>query len=216
MKVFIKIILTCGLLSSGMASCPLQEADSNSRGRIWYFVCLDLESLKNCGLVCKSLNQGMKKAFRFKEIKVKAASINLFTINELKCFGAIELVKNPQTTNADLILIGQLGRLNTLDLSETPITDQGLRLIKNLTHLKRLNLSETKITDQGILWLLKMTRLKTLNLQGTSVSDSGLLKYFVHHFPNMQELSLQMSEVTANGVHAFFDQLERTDMHIFF
>ena len=57
---------------------------------------------------------------------------------------------NTKITNAGLVHLEGLTKLQTLDLQNTKVTDAGLVHLKGLTKLQRLSLSFTKVTDAGV------------------------------------------------------------------
>jgi hypothetical protein len=67
-----------------------------------------------------------------------------------------------------------LGRLQSLSLAGTEITDAGLRHLKGLPRLESLDLSGTRVTDAGMVHLLACKRLKTLILDRTRVDEKGV------------------------------------------
>ena len=56
----------------------------------------------------------------------------------------------------------------------TEITDAGLVHLKGLTKLELLNLNRSEITDAGLSHLKKLTNLQTLFLKDTKVTDAGI------------------------------------------
>ena len=76
----------------------------------------------------------------------------------------------PIERKADLVRIGQMQKLEILDLINYPhlITDNDLKLFKGLKHLKKLRLQCSDITLAGIAYLKDMEQLSELNL---GVSD---------------------------------------------
>jgi len=73
-----------------------------------------------------------------------------------------------------LARIGQLRRLEYLDLAHSPVTDAGLAHLQGLTALQFLSLDDTKISDAGLVHLKGLARLQTLLLGLTTVGDAGL------------------------------------------
>lgn len=61
-------------------------------------------------------------------------------------------------------------------LKATKITDAGLVHLKGLTKLQSLELDDTKITDSGLLHLKGLTNLRVLKLKGTRVTRAGYEK----------------------------------------
>ncbi|MCH8048340.1 MAG: hypothetical protein IID44_31985 [Planctomycetes bacterium] len=75
----------------------------------------------------------------------------------------------------DLIHVAALDEsLETLDLSETKVTDRGLAYLSTLTRLEKLFLDETKVTDAGLRYLKPLVKLDVLALSGTPITGRGL------------------------------------------
>jgi Leucine-rich repeat (LRR) protein len=65
------------------------------------------------------------------------------------------LVSNRHITDAGLVHLRTLTRLQSLGLSFSEVTDAGLVHLKRLRALRSLNLSGTKVTSEGIVELQK-------------------------------------------------------------
>ena len=63
-----------------------------------------------------------------------------------------------------------------VDFNETQVTDAGLMHLKGLTKLELLYLNRTQITDAGLEHLKGLTNLEDLWLNGTQVTDEGVKK----------------------------------------
>lgn len=75
----------------------------------------------------------------------------------------------------DLAAIAPLApAVDTLDLSGTAVTDDGLAALREMSFLRRLDLSRTAVSDTGLRHLTGLDRLESLNLYGTDVSDTGI------------------------------------------
>jgi hypothetical protein len=68
---------------------------------------------------------------------------------------------------------GLEGIVRHVDLSNTRVTDAGLKHLKEMTDLQTLHLGRTKVTDAGLEHLKGMTRLKHLDLRNTQVTEAG-------------------------------------------
>jgi Leucine-rich repeat (LRR) protein len=88
--------------------------------------------------------------------------------------------------------------LEHLDLSHSPVTDDGLRGVLHLRKLRSLGLKNTFVTDQGLVHLAQLSNLKRLRLTNTDVSDEGLEQ--LHQLSSLEEVSLRGTNVTAKGV----------------
>ena len=72
--------------------------------------------------------------------------------------------------------VGRLGRLDSLILCDTAVTDAGLAHLRGLTKLRGLNLLHTQISDTGLAYLKGLTHLRSLLLAGTRITDDGVLE----------------------------------------
>ena len=63
--------------------------------------------------------------------------------------------------------------LEKLQLSNTKITDAGLKYLRGLTQLQVLVLENTSITDAGLEYLESLTQLKLLGMAG----DTGITRW---------------------------------------
>jgi len=79
--------------------------------------------------------------------------------------------------NHSLEHLSHLIGLEELYLSNTAISDGGLRLLGTLRGLKRLYIYHTAITDFGLVNLMHLTGLKTLTCSGTAVTEEGLERF---------------------------------------
>ncbi len=103
---------------------------------------------------------------------------------------------------------------SALELTNTGITDAGLRHLAGLTHLTDLSLRNRKIhprlarpgaapspntiTDAGLVHLKGLTSLRTLNLEGLPVTDAGLDA--IKDLPNLEGLYLDGTKVSGPGL----------------
>jgi internalin A len=77
--------------------------------------------------------------------------------------------------DSDLLSLATIATLSRLDLSETRITDHGLRQLKSAPAITDLNLRYAElITDEGISSLKSWKHLARLDLEGTKITDSAL------------------------------------------
>ena len=82
--------------------------------------------------------------------------------------------------DADDSSLGHLTHLSGLEelyLSNSAVSDGGLRLLGALSGLKRLYIYHTAISDYGLLNLMRLTGLKTLTCSGTGVTEDGLSRF---------------------------------------
>jgi hypothetical protein len=94
----------------------------------------------------------------------------------------------------DLDSVIYLPKLSTLDLSKTPITDEGVRRIASCSQLRALDLGETAVTDEALRWIEGLTSLEHLSLQDTPVTDAGVRR--LRLLTQMRSLYLGRTGVT--------------------
>jgi internalin A len=112
----------------------------------------------------------------------------------------------------DLTPIRKSTGLTTLWLMYTPIDDNGLAPIAEITGLRYLALTNTRMTDAGLKHLRNLPNLSTLWLQGTRVTDAGMPDVAAHS--QLTSLSLGGTEVSDAGLARLCDltSLELLDL----
>jgi len=91
-----------------------------------------------------------------------------------------------------------LERLRTLNLSGTKITDEALPWLGRLKSMESLDLSQTAVTDAGLRSLVELPRLQILSLAGTQISDPGLDS--LGRLKGLRILDLRGTRVTGAGL----------------
>jgi predicted nucleic acid-binding Zn ribbon protein len=80
----------------------------------------------------------------------------------------------PQITDAGLVHLRRLSRLQKLELHGARMTDAGLVHLKELRRLQLFKLTGKRITDAGLVHLSGLSALKELYLGATRVTDAGI------------------------------------------
>jgi len=101
-------------------------------------------------------------------------------------------------TDASLVHIVGLVRLQWLDLSDTKVTDAGMVRLQGLAQLKTLYLHHTQVTSAGLEYLQELTQLEILRLVRTQVDDGGLV--YLENLSNLKCVSLGSTQVTDAAV----------------
>lgn len=83
------------------------------------------------------------------------------------------ILMGPEITDADMRLLADLRRLESLEFYETRVSDDGLRPLRDLKGLTRL-VFDPQITDAGLEHLSDLGHLTTLDLINTRVRGEGL------------------------------------------
>ena len=97
----------------------------------------------------------------------------------------------------------ETAEITSLELSDTKITDEGLKDLAKLQNLKTLFLGGTKITDAGLKEVTKLQKLKWLDLVNTQITDAGLKELV--KLRDLQLLDLYGTKITDTG----FAELEK-------
>jgi hypothetical protein len=63
------------------------------------------------------------------------------------------------------------GSINRLDISDTQITDIGMRYVSAFEKLNDLRINNTAVTDEGVLQLASLKYLQHVEISGTRVTD---------------------------------------------
>jgi hypothetical protein len=102
------------------------------------------------------------------------AELNLARLNRYRHaqYGSV----STPLTDACVINILPLRRLESLTLSGNLITDGGLSQIATIANLKSLDLEATDVSDAGLVHLMGMKNLKEVHLGGTRVTNEGITK----------------------------------------
>jgi hypothetical protein len=128
-----------------------------------------------------------------------AAVARVRHLESLYCWDAHAL------TDAGVAHLRRLPRLKYIHISDSQLTDDSLRTFGLMPQLEGLSLQENYFTDRGLAELRNLKRLKSLwvDLGKSDISDAGLS--YLEGLPALEELAVQHSRVTADGV----EQLKR-------
>lgn len=89
-------------------------------------------------------------------------------------------------------------RLANLWLSNTLVTDNGLKEIVVLHELKNVVLDKTAVTDEGLKYLVRLSELQYLSLDNTAITDAGL--EHLAKLPKLEDLHVRSTKATAEGI----------------
>jgi Leucine Rich repeat len=101
-------------------------------------------------------------------------------------------------TDAGLVNLKGLTRLQELHLAAPNVTDAGLENLQGLTQLETLVVMNARVTDAGLKNLQRLTKLQSLSLDGTNVTDAGLVH--LKGLTKLQRLYLYNTNVTDAGL----------------
>jgi hypothetical protein len=110
-------------------------------------------------------------------------------------------LRGPTVSDRHLARIRTLKRLRHLSVGPSDeITDAGLAYVGELTKLERLDLGNTRIADRGLPHFSRLVNMTNLDLYGTGVTDDSIPA--LKGLPKLRELDLRRSGVTGKGVKA--------------
>ncbi|HWB97766.1 MAG TPA: hypothetical protein VG672_13725, partial [Bryobacteraceae bacterium] len=94
--------------------------------------------------------------------------------------------------------LGPFHELRALDVTLTPLDDEGFSHVRDMPHLQRLWAGDTLITDRGLDAIAGLAELEDLDLHGSRVSDSGLSS--LRRLTGLRKLNLMGTEITDAGL----------------
>ena len=110
----------------------------------------------------------------------------------------LDLSQTP-ITGEGLKYLENLQALESLELWDNPgFTDAGLSHLKGMKSLKHLMLQSTPVTDSGMAYLKDYTALGWLNLRDTQITDAGMV--YLEGLTNLRMLSLSGTKVSDAGM----------------
>jgi hypothetical protein len=128
-------------------------------------------------------------------------------------FRAVELVSVcdiPEFGDDWMPRLARLGRLRSVLLCGTGVTDAGLVHLQDLGQLECLNLQGSKVSDAGLEHLKKLTTLRFLYLDRTAVTDAGLVH--LHGLADLRCVSVTETGISDRGVEQLEQALPNCDV----
>ena len=107
-----------------------------------------------------------------------------------------DLPPPPTVTDASLRVIKHFSELQTLDLTSTSLTGEGLAELKDLKHLRSLNLQSTEITGPGLKGIDALRQITSLSLCVRTDDDVKSLK----NLTQLESLRFYGSEITGSSL----------------
>jgi hypothetical protein len=101
-------------------------------------------------------------------------------------------------SNTGLWHVGQLTGLRKLYLRSDTISDDGLQYIGNLSELDRLGLCGVDVSDAGLVHLKGLTNLTGLWIVDTNISGTGLEN--LSELPGLDNLRIRAAPITDSGL----------------
>ncbi|MEW4490657.1 hypothetical protein AB1L42_21415 [Thalassoglobus sp. JC818] len=122
-------------------------------------------------------------------------------------------MKTDQFNDSDLETVSKIETLESLNASNSSITNEGLQHLQKLPKLEYLSLANTSVDDSAIPTLTELKSLETLVLDGCAVSPEALKA--LAGLPNLIELSVYDVSIPYKELLQLEDDLgENTDIFI--
>ena len=100
--------------------------------------------------------------------------------------------------DSDLVVLGNLNRLEYLFLSPAEVRGNGLANLARNNRLKSLSLIDTPIDDPAMESISKLTNLQYLWLRNTQITDRGLDE--LRSMPSLEYLNLDRNQISGTGL----------------
>lgn len=104
----------------------------------------------------------------------------------------------PDTDSTILERVSAFPALSGVDLSESTISDEGLKHLLTIPDLKEVSLRGAHVTDAALVYLSQCPTLERLYLTRTDVSDEGL--QHLMSLPHLKRLNLGDTNVSEAGI----------------
>ena len=124
------------------------------------------------------------------------------SMHHVGCMSSLESldVENTKITDQGLAHLVDLPRLVSLNIAAcVGVTDSGLHLVSMMRTLETLNLSRTKVTETGMSHLRGLPDLRELDLNGCFEIDDFAM-HFIASFPRLEVINISHSRVTDTGL----------------
>ncbi|HVX16289.1 MAG TPA: hypothetical protein VHC22_34200 [Pirellulales bacterium] len=117
-------------------------------------------------------------------------------------------------TDEGISHLAGLKKLKWIHIDNSCITDRSLEILSRLPALETLALQSNYFTDTGLSHLRGKTQVRSLwvgqPLAGTGITDEGVA--FLAELPNLEELDLQNTKITAKSLEHLRGRLTKLKM----
>ena len=153
------------------------------------------ERLEKLGAQLDENDDGDVLGVRAEGLKLTAADLN--RLADLPALASLEIIDTPLTEDA-LACVGRLVGLRRLYLKNVSLTDARLSALRGLADLEGLSLPSNRITGKGLGLLSGLGKIEVLNLAHNPLGDEALPH--VGKLPALNTLVLADTQVTGAGL----------------
>jgi Leucine rich repeat len=172
---------------------PRNWCDASQAGPWWLRRELGDDAFRNVVAVCASSDFKVSTLLELRHLRRLKLSTGRVT------YGCVEPA-NRSYADVDFTVVGKLGQLQALDLSDSRVNDFQFGRLKNLSELEYLDLSDTEVTDESLRVVGGMPKLRYLNLERTYTTDAGIAR--IAHLRQIEALRLDYTEITSTALEA--------------
>jgi len=140
---------------------------------------------------------GIAGSFRHLKRLTSAPAGDLSCLGQLPRLEAIELAREA-IDDSQLVHLRHCGRLKGLNLYGVDVTDEGIVHLASVPTLQYLELTRTQISDDGLAHLAGLPELRVLCLLATGITDDGLSH--LEALGSLEFLDLSYTRVTEAGI----------------
>jgi len=167
-------------------------------------------ALKTLGELAQGLEAEQKRLLQYNTALAEVAGAHGLVVPTQDGAVAVRFTESDASPDAALPLLSRVGRVTSLDLSRTRVTDAGLRSLRQLRDLGSVNLSYTDITDAGVARLADLKGLRELSLNDTRMTASSLSQLAT--LRNLTSLDISRTRVNGPAVERLRAALPRADI----
>jgi hypothetical protein len=126
---------------------------------------------------------------------------SLAILGQLKNLRQVILAFCPGVTDRGIMELGKLSELEAFVLTDAPnVTGTGLAALQTATKLRELDLSWSPITDEGVKVLGKHPALQKLVLEECPISDKSLK--VIETMPQLRQIVVDGTKITKAGIES--------------
>ena len=152
------------------------------------------------GTVTREITRDGDRIVRVDLHETQVTDAQLAVIATLTDLRELDLRKVPHITDAGIVHLQRLVKLEKLNLFRTQLSDAGIAALGDMHVLDTLLIGGTRITERGVEQLSKLKKLRKLSLFDTQIGDSAV--QFLSLFPSLEVVLIGRSKISEDGARA--------------
>jgi internalin A len=152
------------------------------------------------GTVTREITRDGDRIVKVDLHETQVTDAQLAVIATLTDLRELDLRKTPLITDAGVVHLRGLVKLEKLNLFRTQLSDVGIAYLADMHVLDTLLIGGTRITERGVEQLSKLRKLRKLSLFDTQIGDSAV--QFLSVFPSLEVVLIGRSKISEDGVRA--------------